>query len=305
MDPSFYGLISNSSKRRVATLLVMTLTAFCKMLGLVLAMALFLVAKQAAVVGAVYAARIALMFAVKAARHDLPFFFPTRGGVTILIYFVGHVATAILVDCTDLHYGRYPYGQGAMLWLVGLVWPWIFLFAGVATYNTHVRTAPSLTTHLSNYTQVNTSTLARQLDSALPDQGADVTAIDAGMLWTTAGVLIFVWFCSSFVFALLCKREYLRTFWSTETAAQYTKRTKWDGANNAKRASVLTKLHSSYLRLFRDEAQQWLADNWDEWEIQRPQWFTERWKRALPTSVLTPALRARLGGKRATALECR
>jgi hypothetical protein len=91
------------------------------------------------------------------------------------------------------------------------------------------------------------STLARPLNATLPDQAAGVAAIDAEMLWTMAGMLAFVWFFSNFVCALLCKREYLQTFWSTETAAQYTKRTKWDGANDAKRASVLTKLHSSYL----------------------------------------------------------
>ena len=212
-------------------------------------------------------------------------------------WLAGRTATAILVDCTDFHYGRHPYDQGAMLWLVGLVWPWALLFASVTTYTAHFYAAPSLPAHPRSATTQRNNTLARQLNATFPDQRTDVAAIDAGMLWTTEGVLILVWFCSSFVFALLCKREYLHTFWSTETAAQYTKRTKWDGADDAKRASVLTRLHSSYLRLFRDEAQQWLADNWDEWEVQRPKWFTERWKRALPTSVLTPALRARLGGK--------
>ena len=116
----------------------------------------------------------------------------------------------------------------------------------------------SLPVYPYNATQRN-STLgspARQLNATLPDQAAGVAAIDAGMLWTIAGLLAFVWLCSNVGLALLCKREYLRTYWSTETAAQYTKRTKWDGASDAKRASVLTKLHSSYLRLFRDEARQ-------------------------------------------------
>ncbi len=300
LEPSFYGLIPNSTTRRVAALLVMTLAAFCKMLGLVLALALFLVSRQAAVVGSVYAVRIGIVFVVKAARRDLPWYFPTRGGVTVLCWLLTRIGAAVLIDFTDFHYQRHPYEQGAMLWLVGLVWPWIFLFAGVATYSAHVVTARFV--HPSNATQISqrNSTLgspARQLNATLPDQAAGEAVIDARMLWTIAGLLAFVWLCSNIGVALLCKRDYLHTFWSMETAAQYTKRTKWDGASDAKRASVLTRLHHSYLRLFRDEARQWLADNWDEWEAQRPKWFTERWKRALPNSVLTPALRARLGGK--------
>ena len=295
LEPSFYGLFQDSDKRRSAVLFVMTLAALCKLLGLVLAFALFIVAEHTVVVGAAYAIRIALVFVVKAARRDLPWYWPTRGGVTLFCAMLGRISTAILVDFADFHYARHPFDHGAILWLFGLVWPWPFLFAGVATYNAHFRAVHSLQVYQSNATDIN-SAIAGYANATLPDQGANVAAIDAWMLWTLAGVLAFVWLCSNIVFALLCKREYLRTYWSTETAAQYTKRTKWDGATDAKRASVLTKLHSSYLRLLRDEARQWLADNWDQWQEQRPKWFSERWKRALPNSVLTPALRARLGG---------
>jgi hypothetical protein len=297
LEPSFYGLVPDNDKRRSAVLFVMTLAAFCKILGLVLAFALFIVAEHTVVVGAAYAVRIALVFVVKAARRDFPWYWPTRGGVTLMIGLVGRIGMAVLIDFTDFHYGRFPFDHGAMLWLVGVVWPWPFLFAGVVTYNAHA--IHSLQVHRSSATVYNATDINSigHANATLPDQGATVAAIDAGMLWTLAGVLAFVWLCSNIVFALLCKREYLRTYWSTETAAQYTKRTKWDGATDAKRASVLTKLHSSYLRLFRDEARQWLADNWNQWQEQRPKWLTERWKRALPNSVLTHALRAQLGGK--------
>ena len=305
VDKDFYGVIPSSTNRRIVSLALMTLAAFCKMLGVVLALALLLVAKQTVVVGIVFAVRICVMFLVKAARSDLPWYFPTRGGTTVIIWFLGHIAVCVLTDFTDFHYARHPYAHGAILWLFGLVWPWALLIAGVATYNAYFCAVRSLQVHESNvvacYVPVDINdTLARNVNATLPNQHADVTnvaAIDAGLLWTMAGVLAFVWLCSNIAFALVCQREYLCTFWSPETAAQYTKRTKWAGATDAKRARVLTKLHSSYLRLFRDEARQWLADNWDQWAEQRPKWLTERWKRALPNSVLTPALRAQLGGK--------
>jgi hypothetical protein len=103
LEPSFYGLFPDSDKRRSAVLFVMTLAALCKLLGLVLAFALFIVAEHTVVVGAAYAVRIALVFVVKAARRDLPWYWPTRGGVTLFCALLGRISTAILVDFADFH----------------------------------------------------------------------------------------------------------------------------------------------------------------------------------------------------------
>ena len=100
-------------------------------------------------------------------------------------------------------------------------------FAGVVTYNAYFCAVRSLQVHESNvadyYVPVDINDTL--VNATLPNQHADVTtvaAIDAGMLWTLAGVLAFVWLCSNIAFALVCQREYLCTFWSTETAAQCT-----------------------------------------------------------------------------------
>jgi hypothetical protein len=99
-------------------------------------------------------------------------------------------------------------------------------------------------------------------------------------------------------FFLLAKREYWPSFWSNETAAEYTKRVKWDGRpDERRRAMLLVKVHPSLLRLIAPEARIWIEQNWARWTKDKPDWFTDRWKRGLPDSVLTQQVRKRLGGE--------
>ena len=98
-------------------------------------------------------------------------------------------------------------------------------------------------------------------------------------------------------FFLLAKREYWPSFWSNETAAAYTKRVKWDGQPDERlRAMLLVKVHPSLLRLIAPEARTWIGKDWARWTKDKPDWFTDRWKRGLPDSVLSQQALAELGG---------
>jgi hypothetical protein len=107
-----------------------------------------------------------------------------------------------------------------------------------------------------------------------------------------------VWFLSLVTFFLLSKREYWPSFWSSETAAEYTKRVKWDGQpDEQRRAMLLVKVHPSLLRLIAPEARIWIEQNWKRWTKDKPDWFTDRWKRGLADSVLPQQVRKQLGGE--------
>ena len=101
---------------------------------------------------------------------------------------------------------------------------------------------------------------------------SDRATVDILVLWAVAIGLLVAWLCANVLFALLCRWRFLRTFVLTETAAQFTKRTKWDGSNDEKKAKVLTRLHHGFCRLFRDEAKQWLQEGFPRWEEERPEW---------------------------------
>jgi hypothetical protein len=118
------------------------------------------------------------------------------------------------------------------------------------------------------------------------------------VLSAVAAVLFVVWLLSLVTFFLLAKREYWPSFWSNETAAEYTKRVKWDGQpDEQRRAMLLVKVHPSLLRLIAPEARIWIEKNWKRWTKDKPDWFTDRWKRGLPDSVLSQQVRKQLGGQ--------
>jgi hypothetical protein len=121
---------------------------------------------------------------------------------------------------------------------------------------------------------------------------------DPLVLSALAGTLFVAWLLSLVAFFVLARREYWPTFWSNESAAQYTKRVKWDGnPDERRRAMLLVKVHPSLLRLIAPEARTWIEKNWKRWTKDKPDWFTDRWKRGLPDSVLTQQVRKRLGGE--------
>ena len=60
---------------------------------------------------------------------------------------------------------------------------------------------------------------------------------------------------------------------------------------------LLVKVHPSLLRLIAPEARVWIEKSWKRWTKDNPNWFTDRWKRGLPDSVLSQQVRKRLGGQ--------
>ena len=116
---------------------------------------------------------------------------------------------------------------------------------------------------------------------------------------SAVSVMLFVpWLLSLVAFFLISKRAFWPSFWNNETAAQYTKRVKWDGQPGERlRAILLVKVHPSLLRLVAPEARIWIQSNWARWSKDPPAWFDDRWKRGLPSVVLSREALKELGGK--------
>ena len=51
------------------------------------------------------------------------------------------------------------------------------------------------------------------------------------------------------------------------------------------------------LRLIAPEARKWIEQKWARWTKDKPDWFTDRWKRGLPDSVLSQQVKKQLGGE--------
>ena len=150
----------------------------------------------------------------------------------------------------------------------------------------------------SSHTTKSTAATAESTIGSVSADYAQSALTDPIVLSAVAAVLFVVWLVSLIGFFLLAKREYWPSFWSNETAAEYTKRVKWDGQpDEQRRAMLLVKVHPSLLRLIAPEARVWIEKNWKRWTKDKPDWFTDRWRRGLPDSVLSQQVRRQLGGE--------
>jgi hypothetical protein len=208
--------------------------------------------------------------------------------------------------------------MGCVQWWFGRLWPWLLLVAAIVlratapaqlaymALNTTTATAAKLDANASAILDANTAAILNTSSSLVAANGtlnatgdyAQSALTNPTVLSAVAAVLFVVWLLSLVAFFLLTKREYWPSFWSSETAAEYTKRVKWDGQpDEQRRAMLLVKVHPSLLRLIAPEARIWIDQNWKRWTKDKPDWFTDRWKRGLPDSVLPRQVRKRLGGE--------
>jgi hypothetical protein len=207
--------------------------------------------------------------------------------------------------------------MGCALWWFGRLWPWLLLVAAVVlratapahlpymALNTTTAVAEVLDANASAILGANTAATLNTSSSLVAADGmlnapgdyAQSALTDPLVLSAVAAVLFMVWLLSLVTFFLLAKREYWPTFWSNETAAEYAKRVKWDGQPDERlRAMLLVNVHPSLLRLIAPEARIWIEKNWARWAKDKSDWFTDRWKRGLPDSVLTQQAQKQLGG---------
>jgi hypothetical protein len=208
--------------------------------------------------------------------------------------------------------------MGCVQWWFGRLWPWLLLVSAIVlratapaqlayvALNTTLAVAALLDANTSAILGANTAAIANTSSSLVAANGtlnatgdyAQSALTDPTVLSAVAAVLFVVWLLSLVTFFLLAKHEFRPTFLSNETAAEYTKRVKWDGQpDEQRRAMLLVKAHPSLLRLIAPEACIWIEQNWKRWTENKPDWFTDRWKRGLPDSVLSQQVRKRLGGE--------
>jgi hypothetical protein len=266
-----------------------------------------------------WCSRFAMMYTIKLVRRDFSYYLPIRGLPGIVIAaFSERPCIMFLGDVGLWAYGRHAFEMGCALWWFGRLWPWLLLVAAIAlratapaqlaymALNATTTVAEVLDANASAILGANTAAILSPSSSLVAANGtlnatvdyAQSALTDPLVLSAVAAVLFAVWLVSLVTFFLLAKREYWPSFWSNETAAEYTKRVKWDGEpDELRRAMLLVKVHPSLLRLIAPEARIWIEQNWKRWRKDKPDWFTDRWKRGLPDSVLMQQVRKELGGQ--------
>jgi hypothetical protein len=256
--------------------------------------------------------KLAIVYVVKLARAD--FFYYPRLPTPLAVFAAVFARFAVMVisDLGLFTLARHPQEMGCGLWWFGKLWPWLLLAAATGLRGTTPAEFSSralLTVVGAAPLNASANTTAASLTSVPSTRNATLNAdigvgnqsplADPVVLSVIAAVLFATWLLSFAAFFCLANPDCRQSFWRFETAAEYTKRVRWDGqADESARAQLLVSKHPALLRLIAPEARIWIEANWDKWtNATKPDWFTDDWKRQLQDSVLSQKSLKALGGK--------
>ena len=111
-------------------------------------------------------------------------------------------------------------------------------------------------------------------------------------LWGLVGGLEVSFIVFFTIFAYTIERKYISTFFSTMTAKQYNIQLYHDATTDRMKSAILG-CHSSYYESIRGEIGQWVRENWETWNEEQPEWFTDRVKASVPKDMIPLSEEAR------------
>ena len=126
--------------------------------------------------------------------------------------------------------------------------------------------------------------------------------LPASELWTVLFSLLGLFVASVLAFVLLMDRKYLRTFVTTTTGPQFAAERFHVATTDEQRLNTF-KYHPYYYTAIEKELKALLAENWEDWMANKPDWMTERIIATIPDKFLPEREVAKLnklsaGGKR-------
>ena len=104
-------------------------------------------------------------------------------------------------------------------------------------------------------------------------------------MWSLLGAAEagFVIFFAVFVWAMA--EKFRVTFFSTITAKNFRIKAFRESISDQNKMIIL-KLHPSYYKSIRGEVEQWVRENYETWNEERPDWFTERVNASIPIDMI-------------------
>jgi len=99
------------------------------------------------------------------------------------------------------------------------------------------------------------------------------------------GVASGLWVLTFALFLLLTKKEYRRTFFSTQLGKQWTMNYFLQGEGVEVKSEIVTSNKKQW-RSIRGEVKEWAQANWWRWDEEKPEWMTESWIAKVPPDML-------------------
>ena len=199
-----------------------------------------------------YGCEMAMYFLIKIIRQDFFYWAPVHGLMNVFAALLNRVTTKILVDFTGYMMFLHPHEMGGLLWTLTLVW-------------SQLSSVTSAVLYLRFYNDA---------DHPHGDERRD--KISATALYSIVGTLVFAWLVSFSSFIRVINRGYMRLFFVTMTAPQYTIFLFRTGKTDYIKVSSVFPVNALFWKPIRGEVMAFTHSNWDRWEAEKPEWFTEQ-----------------------------
>jgi len=205
---------------------------------------------------------MAMFFFYKIVRSDLRYWLRLPGMFSWIATFLSRLVIKIIVDFTLIVHFRHSYEMGGAYWSVNMISNQVFCFISVLLYR--------------NYSGESEAAIVFLLQ-----------------------LVVFLFIFSMINFALfICyiNKEYLGTFTSNTTGANYLCQQWRDASNDEEKFYIFSK-HKSYYFSIHEDVKLWLEENWEKWEEEKPDWWTAKLISKIPSELLPVAALASMGGE--------
>ena len=266
--PDFYGMVPDETLSR-------TIVFVC----LVLQSALLLLIRS---VGAALLIKVdkrflatymvldhALHWLYRLARNDAWTFINVTGPLGVMVTFVARTTCKVVVDFTGLVQFRGAGILGGIYWTLNMVMAFLASFVAIYVY----------------------FETFEEKDAGIKRESAYQIAAGISGAWLVVSV----------VFLSLIKKEYIGTFYSTQTGNEYVQNKFLKGETDQIKAKILNKNPHCW-KSIRPQVRGWLLENWYMWEDEKPEWFDEVFMSWVDDDMMPPdalmRLRQKGGGSR-------
>ena len=232
-----------------------------------------------------YGSDMGLYFAYKILRRDFWHWVPVVGAAGVVWSVVNRVVVKVIVDHTGAVQFRGAGEMGGCYFSFDMV-----RMRPIAPALTPVNTLTCVAR--SQIIALAASFVATRVyyasDPAQP-------VMEESRAWTIVGSLSAGWLTLFLSFLLLMKRNYVSTFFSTQSGHAWVQSYFVSGKTDEVKKSIF-EFNKKQWASIQDDVKAWTLENWERWEEEKPEWFNDAWKSFLDDDMIPPTFLQKMGG---------
>ena len=232
-----------------------------------------------------------IYFLFKLLKGDWRYHLRLNGFLSWIFSSTTRVVIKTIVDFTLIIHFRHPFELGGIYWSTNLVVNQMFCFVSVYLYRKY---SAEININSTNSSQSAAPSFAPVGATGTLDGNQSQTTQSALPLWELVIGLFILPMLSFGLFLSRIKKEYLVTFYDNRTGSQFLCDNWRNGTSDKERFYVFSK-HPSLYKSINKELKDWLSDNWEKWEEEKEEWFTEKMIGKIPDELLPEKFSRKLG----------